>query len=292
MKKYYMALCAVCLGMAFTACSSDENEVVEKEGAPLTEIFASTQVATRTALAADGTTVNWSEGDEISVIAWDPSVTKKWKVAPFRMDGEAGSNTTSFFGNIEDNKNYLAVYPKEAVQITDYSKSGLAFTGIVIPTEQHAVANGFDPAANLMVASFTKATANNVEFKQFCAFGKITTTAACKSIKFTPSTACCGTFKLHHNASGVADGLNGVQNSTENTITLLPAEGEDFIPAGTYLIAFATGGGRISSSSSGFVVDVDGSNTVEKRFPSGYNGNQNPFTGEYRGKIIDFGVLF
>lgn len=289
MKKYYIALCAACLGMAFTACSNDENEVVKNEGAPLTEIFASAKVASRTAVAGDGVTVTWSSGDAISVIPNKLVTNSDAKSFTFVQTGEAGLPSSKFFGTADEYDKYVAVYPVNKGMSIGTKGGKPSISNITIPTEQHAVKGGFDPAANLMAASFTKAEAGEVVFKHMCAFAKITVTQPCKSITFTPNgsnmLAVTGShFYFEYDATG------NVTNAHANLIAdfdpsyakLIPAVGKTEIEEGTYLIAFCP---NSFSGKPKFVIE-NSDNTQLTRTA----GAPVTFNNSNLGQVIDFGT--
>lgn len=291
MKKYYIALCAVCFGMAFTACSNDENEVVKNEGAPLTEIFASAKVATRTALAENGVDVTWSAGDAISVFPLTGvSGTKSFT---FVQTGQAGQSSSKFFGKADECDKYVSVYPANSSLVYKYmGGDGWSVSNITIPTEQHAVKGGFDPKASIMAATFTQATAGEVEFKHMCAFAKITTTQPCKSITFTPTgdgnwRVTGGDFYLQFNTVGSVSNVHATHTKGNIYAKLLPASGQTEIEAGTYYIAFnpAPAGTSNSEGITKFVIEnSDGTQltrSADKKTKYGIST---------LGKVIDFGT--
>lgn len=288
MKKYYIALCAVCFGMAFTACSNDENEVVKNEGAPLTEIFASAKVASRTAVAEDGVTVTWSSGDAITVIP-DNGIkgTPSFK---FIQTGEAGQSSSKFFGKADEYDKYVAVYPVQQGMTIEMKDKKLSVSNITIPTEQHAVKGGFDPAANLMAASFTKAEAGEVVFKHMCAFAKITVTQPCKSITFTPNgyeyLAVTGShfyFQYDEVTGNVTNAhANLIKDFDPSFAKLIPAVGKTEIEVGTYLIAFCPNNWNGNPK---FVIEnSDGTQLTRTA------GAKVTFNNSNLGQVIDFGT--
>lgn len=290
MKKYYIALCAVCLGMAFTACSNDENEVVKNEGAPLTEIFASAKVASRTAVAGDGVTVTWSSGDAISVIPNKLVTGSDAKSFTFVQTGEAGLSSSKFFGTADEYDKYVAVYPVNKDMNIQNKGGKLSISNITIPTEQHAVKDGFDPTANLMAASFTKAGAGEVVFKHMCAFAKITVTQPCKSITFTPNgyeyLAVTGShFYLEYDevTGNVTNAhANLIKDFDPSFAKLIPAVGKTEIEVGTYLIAFCPNNWNGKPS---FVIENSDDTQLTRTA-----GAKVTFNNSNLGQVIDFGT--
>lgn len=289
MKKYYIALCAVCFGMAFTACSNDENEVVKNEGAPLTEIFASAKVASRTAVATDGVTVTWSAGDAISVIPNKLVDNSDAKSFTFVQTGEAGLSSSKFFGTADEYDKYVAVYPVNKGMSIGKKGGKQSISNITIPTEQHAVKGGFDPTANLMVASFTKAEAGTVVFKHMCAFAKITVTQPCKSITFTPNGSNLLAVTGSHFYFEYDDATGNVTNAHATMATdfdpsyakLIPANGQTEIEAGTYLLAFCPNG---QNGNPKFVIENSNDTQLTR------TGAKVTFNNSNLGQVIDFGT--
>lgn len=286
MKKYYIALCAACLGMAFTACSNDENEVVKNEGAPLTEIFASAKVASRTAVAENGVDVTWSAGDAISVFPLT-GITGT-KSFTFVQTGQAGQSSSKFFGKADECDKYVSVYPaNSSLKYEKKGGDGWSVSNITIPTEQHAVKGGFDPKASIMAATFTQATAGEVVFKHMCAFAKITTTQPCKSITFTPNgNAVRGVtgpgFYLQFKDGDVSN-AHETMSVANDYAKLIPASGQTEIEAGTYLIAFCPNevGGKPK-----FVIEISDNSKLQRQSSVSFTFNYSDL-----GKVYDFGTV-
>lgn len=287
MKKYYIALCAVCFGMAFTSCSNDDNEVVKNEGAPLTEIFASAKVASRTAVAENGVDVTWSAGDAISVFPLTGiSGTKSFT---FVQTGQAGQSSSKFFGKADECDKYVSVYPADTniKYQTKGGEEGPSVSKITIPTDQHAVKGGFDPKASIMAATFTQATAGEVEFKHMCAFAKITTTQPCKSITFTPNlnpvVGVTGPEFYLQFKDGNVSNAHASMSVGKNYAKLIPASGQAEIEAGTYLIAFCP---NETSGNPKFVIEISDNSKLQRQSSVSFTFNYSDL-----GKVYDFGTV-
>ena len=107
MKKYIFPLMAIGAITLTTACSSEDNEGTGSNGKQLMTFTATQEAAstgTKAAVAADGQTINWEEGDKLSVLDGtnDNELTLK--------DG-AGTANGTFEGTAVAVGSYTAVYP-------------------------------------------------------------------------------------------------------------------------------------------------------------------------------------
>ncbi len=227
----YGAMTALVLALGLTSCQNELAELTPSGGERITlSVTQDDATATRTYLNDDKKVV-WSDGDALSLFD-----TKNVNQV-FELTKGAGSTTADFGGTVsaDSRKEYYAVYPYGA----DYTISSGTVTGVTLPTEQTAVANGFDKSAAIMTGYTTDA--KNLAFKQLCAFVQITTESATKKIVFKTNgtESLAGTLSVAIDEEGI--GSATVTSGGTGTVTLVPAGNEESIAAGTYLIAVLPG---------------------------------------------------
>lgn len=238
MKQTLKTVLALMAGaMALAACSEDamveNNNNNNNNVAPGTKIaltFSAQQEndgSTRAAIdGTDSKKIDWQTTDHISV--FDGSSNND-----FVIDEIDPSDATSatFTGEAAEAATYAALYPYQS----GAALSGEDITGVVLPATQTATPGSFDPAAGLMMAVTTGAE-KNFAFKNAVAYIKVTTEVPAKEITFS-SFDCediAGTVTLSYN-SGTPTAT--VTSGGTDIVTLVPATGEETIPAGTYYIA-------------------------------------------------------
>lgn len=157
MKHFYtLTLGALAMIVAFAACKKETaesggNEPVMVTGS-WTASFEDYEAATKAALM-DDLSVEWAEGDEISVF----SNKTNYRVASASVDGA----TAQFSGEVAQAETYLALYPYNS----EASSSGDNITAI-LPETQDLVAGGADPDAMLAVA---RTKTSEMQFKNMVA---------------------------------------------------------------------------------------------------------------------------
>lgn len=168
MKKFFYTIAAA---MTLAACSSEDNltTVNEPENNKVTMTFTASQegeAGTRAGLNAENRSkINWSENDKISING-----------DMFTLSSGAGTGTGAFSGTTAEAAKYTAVYPYTGNET--YDSEG-HYLNVVLPSEQTATPNSFDPKAALMMAvSITK----SLEFKNAVGFIKVTPQFDCKKI--------------------------------------------------------------------------------------------------------------
>jgi len=211
--------------MAMPSCADYDNGA---EPAPDNRATLSFAVSidnggiSKTALASDGSAVNFVGNETMTVVASDVSHTE------FTVSNSTSSATT-FTSDYQPNKvlvseTFVAMYPEG-----NYTADGY---GMTIPTEQTAVKDGFDPKANLLIASTTKESMtfamNNV-----CSLVKVVLPQEAASITVSAKEKIAGNITVA--PDGKCDG------GTSNKVTLKPASGSSTIAAGTYYIAVKPG---------------------------------------------------
>ncbi|MBQ8116150.1 MAG: hypothetical protein IJ145_08545 [Prevotella sp.] len=252
----YGAMAALALALGLTSCQNELAELTPSGGERITlSVTQDDAAGTRTYLNDDKKVV-WSTGDALSLFD-----TKNINQV-FELTKGAGSTTADFGGTVsaDSREEYYAVYPYGA----DYTISSGTVTGITLPAEQTAVANGFDKSAAIMTGYTTKK--ENLAFKQLCAFVQITTESATKKIVFKTNgtESLAGTLDVAIAADGI--GTATVASNGTGTVTLVPAGNEESIAAGTYLIAVLPG-----TLEQGFTMECVGTDGSE--LTRSYNGS-------------------
>ena len=142
----------LCLGLALTtaSCSQDDFDSTEATSEKLVDmsfIAGSSQPVTRTVLGTDGSTVTWQTNDQIGI---GYKTARYQKTYPFKTP-TTGSDVR-FWGQADDQLNpYFMMYPyQENAKIAVKSNSQAEYQ-YVFPKNQKAVAESFDPKANVSV---------------------------------------------------------------------------------------------------------------------------------------------
>ena len=252
----YGAMAALTLALGLTSCQNELAELTPSGGERITlSVTQDDAAGTRTYLNDDKKVV-WSTGDALSLFD-----TKDVNQV-FELTKGAGNTTGEFGGtvSVDSRKEYCAVYPYDA----DYTFTSGTVTGVTLPAEQTAVANGFDKSAAIMTGYTTDA--KNLAFKQLCAFVQITTESATKKIVFKANgtESLAGTLSVAIDEEGI--GTATVTSGGTGTVTLVPAGNEESIAAGTYLIAVLPG-----TLEEGFTMECVG--TDGSALTRSYNGS-------------------
>ena len=276
-RKYTIgAMAALSLTLGMTSCQNELAELTPSGGERITLSVTQDDAASTRTYLNDDKKVVWSDGDALSLFD-----TKNINQV-FELTKGAGSTTADFGGTVsaDSRKEYYAVYPYGA----DYTISSGTVTGITLPDEQTAVADGFDKDAAIMTGYTTDA--KNLAFKQLCAFVQITTESAAKKIVFKANgtESLAGTLSVAIADAGAgADEGTGTATVTANgssAVSLVPASGETTIAAGTYLIAVLPG-----TLASGFTMECVGTDGNE--LIRSYNGTTSVFS---RAAVINMGT--
>ena len=252
----YGAMTALVLALGLTSCQNELAELTPSGGERITlSVTQDDAAGTRTYLNDDKKVV-WSTGDALSL--FDTKNVNQ----PFELTKGAGNTTGEFGGTVsaDSRVEYYAVYPYSE----GYTISSGTVTGVTLPAEQTAVANGFDKSAAIMTGYTTDA--KNLAFKQLCAFVQITTESATQKIVFKANgtESLAGTLSVAIDEEGI--GTATVTSGGTGTVTLVPAGNEESIAAGTYLIAVLPG-----TLEEGFTMEcvgTDGSELIRS-----YNGS-------------------
>ncbi|MBQ8116282.1 MAG: hypothetical protein IJ145_09220 [Prevotella sp.] len=266
----YGAMATLTLALSLTSCQNELAELTPSGGERITlSVTQDDASGTRTYLNDDKKVV-WSTGDALSLFD-----TKNIN-QPFELTKGAGSTTGEFGGTVSlgSRKEYCAVYPYCA----DYTISSGTVTGVILPAEQTAVADGFDKSAAIMTGYTTDA--KNLAFKQLCAFVQITTESAAKKIVFKTNgtESLAGTLSVAIDEEGI--GSATVTSGGTGTVTLVPAGNEESIAAGTYLIAVLPG-----TLTQGFTMEIESAEGDD--LSRSYNGSTSVLN---RAAVINMGT--
>ena len=148
MKRFFGLFAVAAAAVAISACTNEkENMTPSAPEAELVQVkFTASPdaeaVETRTTL--NGKKVMWVAGDQVSLFSGESFTHTSLEATKMASDG----SWANFEGlAVEGSDSYVAVYPY--AQTNAYADGVLT---IAIPQEQTAVAEGFDPAANVSVA--------------------------------------------------------------------------------------------------------------------------------------------
>jgi len=142
----------LCLGLALTtaSCSQDDFDSTEATSERLVDmsfIAGSSQPVTRTVLGTDGSTVTWQTNDQIG-IGYKTAINNK--TYPFKTS-TTGSDVR-FWGQAADQPNpYFMMYPYQQDAQIKVKNNTQAEYQYDFPKNQKAVAESFDPKANVSV---------------------------------------------------------------------------------------------------------------------------------------------
>ena len=208
------------------------DTVLDDEGQDLVPMtIEAMPEATRTSL--EGTSVLWSEGDEVAVY--------DFKAPKHRFTSQTTDGRTKFVGKVTaKSEPFAAIYPYDLAGEAATSAALLAAT---LPSEQYVVADGFPVGMNISVAKGARnidGSPSNVTFRNVCQLLRFSVPAyvadKVTSIVFTAQTAVAG--KLGIDYSG-ASPIVGIASTESKTITVLPPRRTSTFAAGTYYILTA-----------------------------------------------------
>lgn len=189
-RRTIMAL-AVLVGLA--GCAKENADSTEKNptGNTLVTLTANQENAeTKAEISSENSKViNWTKDDAITVIDGDG------KNVEFTLAEGEGSSSGKFKGEVSQTADsYIALYPYQK----DVTASEGALKGVVLKSEQTAVAGSFDPEAALMMA-VTETGSTDLSFKNIVGLVKVTPTVACARITLVsnnPKAKLAGTADI------------------------------------------------------------------------------------------------
>ncbi len=214
MKKYIFPLMAIGAITLLTACSSEDSEGIGSNGKQVMTFTATQEAAstgTKAALASDGTSINWEEGDKLSVL--DGTNDNE-----FTLKSGAATTECIFEGTAASAESYTAVYPYQS----GLTLSGTSVENVTLPATQTATANGFDKNTALMMAV---SSTTELSFKNAVGYIKVTPQFDCSKIELKAGGAdeyLAGKGTLAYNTDAPSITFTSDQSKT---ITLQPADG-------------------------------------------------------------------
>lgn len=200
MKMYKQTWLLVAAILTFVSCSSENDEIVADNETNKLMSFTATQegdaVNTKTALSSDGKTIQWEEGDKISIFDGKGNQA-------FELKTGAGTNSATFEGKASEAKTYTAIYPYQQNATLSVGEATLSVgevTNVTLPATQKAIEGGFDPTAALMMAQSEN---TSLQFKNVVGYVKVKPNFACSKIVLRSGSASeylAGTGTLTYNS--------------------------------------------------------------------------------------------
>ena len=194
MKKHIQSWLLVAAILTFVSCSSENDEIVADNETNKLMTFTATQegdaVNTKTALSSDGKTMQWEEGDKISIFDGKGNQA-------FALKTGAGTNSATFEGTASEAETYTAIYPYQQNATLSNGK----VTNVTLPATQKAIEGGFDPTAALMMAQSNN---TSLQFKNVVGYVKVKPNFACSKIVLRSGSASeylAGTGTLTYNSN-------------------------------------------------------------------------------------------
>ena len=150
MKHFKTYLLYLGLALTIASCSQDDFDSTEATSEKLVDmsfIAGSSQPVTRTVLGTDGSTVTWQTNDQIGI---GYKTARYQKTYPFKTP-TTGSDVR-FWGQAADQPNpYFMMYPYQQDAQIKVKNNTQAEYQYDFPKNQKAVAESFDPKANVSV---------------------------------------------------------------------------------------------------------------------------------------------
>ena len=175
--------------LLFTACTKDNpagNESGKDDG------------PTELTFNASRENFTWSEGDALSVFDGESNNIK------FNLTDGAGKSGGKFSATVSSaSGSFVSLHPYQ--KSASYSESDGKLSGVVLKSEQTAVAGDIDPEAAVMTAVSSK-SGSNLTFKDAVGYVKLVTGFACTKITLSsnnPAEALAGTMDISLSLSGV-----------------------------------------------------------------------------------------
>lgn len=216
MKKHIQTWLLVAAILTLVSCSSENGEIVADNETNKLMTFTATQegdaVNTKTALSSDGKTIQWEEGDKISIFDGKGNQA-------FELKTGAGTNSATFEGKSSEAKTYTAIYPYQQNATLSVGKV-TKVTNVTLPATQKAIeGGGFDPTAALMMAQSNN---TSLKFKNVVGYVKVKPNFACSKIVLRSGSASeylAGTGTLTYNNDAPTLDFT-TSNSKSHSITL------------------------------------------------------------------------
>ena len=246
MKKIYSFLFAAVTVFAAASCQKEVDNNVQATPAEETfTVTATVGLDTKTTLDENGKSTLWTTGDKISVFDMNPAGNNCcFEIATEDLPAATAEfKYTGEFIRPDVNENpdpfLVALYPYQSTALCDFL-STFKITGISVPTEQVAKADGFDSAATFALAIGTESTKNDLKFNNLYSLLKFTVAdEGVKSVTVAVNSeaqlAGEATVQLAVGQTGITGGALAATGSS--SVTLECEEG--FTVGETYYIAVA-----------------------------------------------------
>lgn len=246
MKKIYSFLFAAVTVFAAASCQKEVDNNVQATPAEDTfTVTATVGLDTKTTLDENGKSTLWTAGDKISVFDMNPAGNNCcFEIATEDLPAATAEfKYTGTFIRPDVNENpdpfLVALYPYQSTALCDFASS-YKITGISVPTEQVAKADGFDSAATFALAIGTESTKNDLKFNNLYSLLKFTVAdEGVKSVTVAVNSeaklAGEATVQLAVGQTGITGGALAATGSS--SVTLECEEG--FTVGETYYIAVA-----------------------------------------------------
>ena len=246
MKKIYSFLFAAVTVFAAASCQKEVDNNVQATPAEDTfTVTATVGLDTKTTLDENGKSTLWTTGDKISVFDMNPAGNNCcFEIATEDLPAATAEfKYTGEFIRPDVNENpdpfLVALYPYQSTALCDFANTYM-ITGISVPTEQVAKADGFDSAATFALAIGTESTKNDLKFNNLYSLLKFTVAdEGVKSVTVAVNSeaklAGEATVQLAVGQTGITGGALAATGSS--SVTLECEEG--FTVGETYYIAVA-----------------------------------------------------
>lgn len=245
MKKIYSFLFAAVTVFAAASCQKEVDSVVSIPEEETMTLTATVGPETKTSLHENGKSTLWTAGDMISVfdinpagnnccfeIATEelPAATAEFKYTGEFMRPDVNENPDPFL---------VALYPYQSSALCDFATT-YKITGITVPSEQIAKADGFDSNATFALAVGKESTKDDLKFNNLYSLLKFTVaTEGVKTVKVEVNgeakIAGAATVQLVVDQTGITGGVLAATGSS--SVTLNCEAG--FTVGETYYIAIA-----------------------------------------------------
>lgn len=151
MKKINAMMMFAVVTAALVSCNKEKDLASDQNGEGIRISVTASMPETRTILAEDGKTVNWTTTDKVGFINGKDQVNVE--SSPAVLDGEGRA---SFTGTVPSEGTYYAYYPY--FNDGSYAPNAEGVT-VRVPDTQHPTLTSFDPAADLLVSEAFNVTA-------------------------------------------------------------------------------------------------------------------------------------
>ena len=226
----------VCCGILAVAVSCVNEKPLDTNETELVYMtFDAGTTGVKSTFTSDYKEIHWTVSDAISVFY--PMEDQTYANAKFTDEELTSQSPTAHFsGEATVAEKYYAVYPYDAN--AKCSTDGVITT--MLPTVQVATAGTFDPSASLAVA--TSGSAKSFSFASVCGWVGFEIPEGVTDIA---QVTLAGLNHLNPIAGevNISEDLTVIttENNDANNVVLVPAEGQDYIPAGKYYMSVIAG---------------------------------------------------